>query len=72
MLNIISHAVYQQAGIQLGECVSQRDWSVTFDIQWVFLLVQEHRPTLFAARRCVASHVAEHEEDMDGSEEFFW
>ena len=26
MLSIIRHAVCQQAGIQLGECVSQSDW----------------------------------------------
>ena len=45
---------------------------VTLKIQWVFLLVQEHRPTLFAARRCAAGHVAEHEEVIDGSDEFFW
>ena len=29
-------------------------------------------PTLFAACRCAASHVAELEEGMNGSEEFFW
>ena len=72
MLSIISHAVCQQAGIQLGDCVSQSDRLAILDIQWLLLLVQEHRPTLLAARRCAASHVAEHKEIMDGSEEFFW
>ena len=31
----------------------------------IFLLVQEHRPTLFAPRRCAANHTAEYEEFMD-------
>ena len=72
MLSIIIHAVCHQASIQLCECVSQGKRPVIFEIQWVFLLGQEHRPTLFAARRCAASHVAEHEEIIDGSQEFFW
>ena len=54
----------------LDQCVTKSNWSVILDIQWVFL-VQAHRPTLFAACRFAANHVAEHKEIMDGSEEFF-